>query len=722
MISSNFFDRSEKKVFVKCVVKYSKEKMIEKLKEFNWNNINSKSVNEKAFILTSRLNQCVSEFVRVVELTKMYENKWYDNDLDEARLQRDTFYKAATLNPTNAMWNKYKNSRNVYQVMLKAKKSDYFERKLNSAQGNSKETWKILKRFLKGAPMSTINKVVINGTEENDSACMAKKMNEFFVNSIREINRSIPNVTGLNISNELNNDPKTELQFKFKNVSRESIISYLSSMKKKRDADFINPQIIIDGMSVLGETLQAFTNESLNGGEVPDIYKISVINPVPKVPKPKTAEEFRPINTLSTLEKLLETIVKDQLVEYVEKHSLLTKWQSGYRKKHSCEISLNIVISNWKRLRDKNIDILCVFLDLKRAFETIDRDKLLKKLRTFGINGKEFNWFESYLSMRKQRTTVNSITSDPIDVDLGVPQGSILGAFLFILYINDMPTILQETLINLFADDTLIYVYGKDPIEMASKLESDLRRLSMWFSINKLKLNVDKSKLMYIHSSATNECPEILVNGEPLEMVKNMKYLGVIIDNKLNMNDNLRYVCKKVARKIGFLGRISRNLTFSARYNVYRTIIVPHFQYCASLLYSANSGGIDKLQKLQNRALRIIIRCSKLTSVNLMLSALSTMSVKQHIMFATLKLVFKMKNRLVPESLSSICVSNESVHTRELRNKEDFRLPLFRKDNTQRMLLYNGLKHFNKLPRDIKCEGLFNKFVVKLRKFVIDNF
>lgn len=168
---------------------------------------------------------------------------------------------------------------------------------------------------------------------------------------------------------------------------------------------------------------------------------------------------------------------------------------------------------------------------------------------------------------------------------------------------------------------------------------------------------------MYIKTGVWEECPRIIVNGEPLEIVKSMKYLGVIIDDKLNLKKNINYVCKKVAQKVGFLGRISRNLTLKARFNVYRTVIVPHFQYCASLPYSTNCGEIDKLQKLQNRASRIILRFNRFTNVELMLKLLATMSVKQHLVFATLKLVFKIKKT---DSCPKIC--RKCVYTMATRH------------------------------------------------------
>lgn len=323
---------------------------------------------------------------------------------------------------------------------------------------------------------------------------------------------------------------------------------------------------------------------------------------------------------------------------------------------------------------------------------------------------------------RTQRTRANGIYSETIDNDLGTPQGSIVGALTFIMFINQMPKVVKDSFINLFADDTLLYAYGINANNMVQKLNEDLSRVHEWLSANKLKLNINKTKCMYINKSGTTSDIDVKINGEKIEVVRNIKYLGVIIDDQLRFDENAKYVNKKVASKIFLFGRIAKNLTFSARHKVYQSIILPHFQYCASLLFTSNNTCVDKLQKLQNRALRIVLRCKKRTNVKSMLEATSALSVKQEILFGTLKLAYKIKNGMVPKYLSGTCRRNNENHGYNLRNNDDFRLPLYRKSNTQRMLMYNGLKEFNNLPNEIKSAISYSIFVSRVREFVKENF
>lgn len=716
-ISVEAFDKvncDKHKVFKQKIVGYSKDRMIEKLSQYNWD-VASRSLNDKANVLVTRINESVKEFVKTVEVKTYNENVWFDDELVKLRKKKDEMYKEAILVSNSATWKKFKYWRNKYQRSIRDKKSYFIENKLNMAQGDAKGTWKILKQMLKGKTQNLIKSVNIDGLDIRESKEIAEKMNVFFVDSIKEINRSIPD--GINSTIET-----CSSTFKFKTVTWSTIEHHLSTLKNKSDVDFVSPKIILDCMDVIGPTLLQLVNESLKEGEVPTIFKQTTVCMVPKVTRPKAAEEFRPINMLITLEKVLESIVKEQLIEYIETNELLSTYQSAYRKFHSCETSLNLVISRWKELRDKNYDIICVFLDLKRAFETIDRKQLLDKLKGFGLKNQTYKWFESYLEGRTQRTKANGIYSDSISNDLGTPQGSIVGALTFIMFINQMPTVVKDSFINLFADDTLLYTYGINANSMVQKLNDDLSRVHEWLCANKLKLNINKTKCMYINKSGGMSESDIIINGEKIEVVKSMKYLGVIIDDQLKFDENAKYVNKKVACKIFLFGRISKNLTFSARQKVYQSIILPHFQYCASLLYASNNTCIDKLQKLQNRALRIVLRCKRRTHVKAMLQATSSLSVKQEIIFGTLKLAFKIRNGLVPKYLSGASKINRETHNYNLRNNDDFRLPLYRKTSTQRMLMYNGLREFNNLPSEIKSEIRFPNFVSKVKEIVISNY
>lgn len=405
--------------------------------------------------------------------------------------------------------------------------------------------------------------------------------------------------------------------------------------------------------------------------------------------------------------KVIEKIVYIQLQSYLDSYNLISFYQSGFRKNHNCESLITLIITKWKiEIHDRKV-IVAVFLDLKRAFETVDRDILLQKLDRYGIRNTELNWFKSYLLGRRQKTKVNNLLSDATNVNFGVPQGSLLGVLLFLIYINDMEKKVVHSKLMLFADDALLFVSDVSVDEGIDKINSDLKELQNWFQMNKLKLNINKTKAMILNGSTRRS---ICIDNEPIEIIDEIKYLGILIDNKLTFNAHVEHVCKKVARKLHFFARIRKRISKICAIRVYNTIIKPHFEYCSSVTFMCNDYMLDRLQKLQNRGMRIILQCNRRTHITDMLAQLSWMSINQRIIFNVLVFVYKMKFKLLPAYLNDNITYVNDVQPYPLRNANNFRLLNFRNQITGNMVMHKGLSIFNKLPNEIKNEENIYRF------------
>ena len=366
----------------------------------------------------------------------------------------------------------------------------------------------------------------------------------------------------------------------------------------------------------------------------------------------------------------------------------------------------------------KNTKIIAIFLDFKRAFETIERKILLKKLQKYGIKGVEYKWFESYLTKRKQRTKFNEKISQCTDVDLGVPQGSILGALLFIIYINDIPNILKECKITLYADDTLIYAKN-DNLEICKQtLLNELKNVNEWLKMNKLKLNEQKTKLMVINANCDIN---LEINRKTIENVTKIKYLGVIIDNELKFNEHIEYTCKKIGKKIGFLKSIRNKMDTMTAIQIYNTMIKPHFEYCSTITYTCcNQAHIKRLQKLQNKCMRIILKFSRETPINFMLETLLWLNIEEKLKLNTLLNIFKIKHNNAPKYLTENIVYVREAQVYSLRNAEDFRIERLGTTFAQNSLFYKGLKIFNRLPAEVKQESNIRIFKNKCIKLILN--
>lgn len=424
-------------------------------------------------------------------------------------------------------------------------------------------------------------------------------------------------------------------------------------------------------------------------------------------------------------EKLLEVIVNDQIREYIEDNKLLTHCQAGFRKRNSCESSLQTVLSKWKFAVDRRKIVGVVFLDFKRAFETINRELLILKLQKYGFGPKIINWITDYLNNRTQRTKIYNCESSLKSTRFGVPQGTVLGPNLFILYINDIINSIKKCSVQLFADDTLLYFIGDNESDVVKVINEELEGVHHWLHNNSLKLNVGKTKLMILkgrYSSApTYTHSGIVIENEVIEQVAEWKYLGVMIDENMTFSNHATYVGNKVAKTVNLLGRISKNLSMWSKSLIYKTIILPHFNFCSSILYMLNNTELSSLQRKQNQALRIILNCNRYTSVKFLLEATSQLSVKQIVHYNTMLIIFKIRNNLYPEHLLNERLFVDDVHNYETRSRGSFYVATAATSSGQNQIFHRGLVEYNNLPKCVKDSDSLSSFKVKCRDFIRKN-
>ena len=654
-------------------------------------------------ILHSAIEKSVNDLVTMKTVIPSQSKRWFTNDLRNLRQEESVAHNQALTYNSVESWAKYRMIRNRYNREVSRAKSQEIQNIIKECRNDRKQLWKELKKLT--TDHTTLPDYInFDTTYVSNKAEIANKLNQFFVSSISEINQSIDN-----IPLDLTNIITPEILFdKFAPVTIEQITTILQAMKPNSGVNNVNRDIILNLLPNCQLTLVTLINKSLEDGIFPEALKYTVVTPIPKVKGSNRAEDMRPINSACTLDKLLQIIVKIQLQDHVDRCQILSPRQSAYRQYHSCETALNLILIDWKEAKSEKKVIVAVFLDFKKAFETVDRTILCEVLRSYGVSGIVIRWFKSWLEGRRQYTRYGDQTSEETRNDYGVPQGTPLSCIMFLLYINIIAQVPLHCKISLFADDTLVWVVADNVADAIRLINIDLERICSFLKMMKLKLNVGKTKAMVINARQQT-IHDIIVQGEIIEIVDSLKYLGVIVDNKLTFSENIDYMAKKVAKKVGLLGRIRKNIGRDTALSLFKTTVTPHFDFCSTILLIANEGQFKQLQLLMNKALRIIERASRREHIHDMLEATGLLDVKQRVFHNVLMMIYRVHNKMLPEYLcrhfSRLC----DIQPYNLRNPNQLRMPTYLSSSAQNSFKYKGAQIYNEFTRLTKTDATANE-------------
>ena len=389
-------------------------------------------------------------------------------------------------------------------------------------------------------------------------------------------------------------------------IQERDVHSVIEKIKvnKAPGPDKISPRILREIKYQISKPLSILFNKSLTLGKVPADWKCANVTPIFKKGKKSQPGNYRPISLTSIVCKLLETVIRDKMVKFLEENQLIKDSQHGFRNQRSCLTNLldffHDVFDNYDECR--SVDI--IYLDFQKAFDKVPHKRLLDKVFTLGICGSIHNWIKDWLSNRKQRVVINGVSSPWLSVKSGVPQGSVLGPVLFLIYVNDLDDGLTCK-VSKFADDTKISSKVITTQDKAA-LQSDLDRLTFWANKWQMKFNLSKCKVLHIGSN--NDQVQYEMNGHVLETVKKEKDLGVTISNDLKPGKHCSEVVKTANRLVGFIGRTFENKSETVLLKLYNSLVRPHLEYCIQFWSPYYQKDVDKLERVQRRLTKMIPR------------------------------------------------------------------------------------------------------------------
>jgi hypothetical protein len=585
-------------------------------------------------------------------------------------VDRDYFMRKAHKTRKLEDFNRAKQLRNQANNLLDLLRKRYFDDQIRQNRGNSKGLWKTLKKLLPSKGDRNIIQEIKSGDRTIcDSKEIANVINRFFAN--------IGNTLAANITPPTDFVPPeivpTENPFTMQLIDTEFVKKELGSMdiNKSTGMDGIPSRLLKAGSSEICRALTHIFNRTVVTGTIPSEWKTARVTPIFKDGDKSDAGNYRPISILPVVMKILERAIHNQVYGFLTENNILTPVQSGFRKLYSTLTTLIDVSDNIHNDVEEGRGTGMLFLDLKKAFDTVNHDLLIQKLRQYGFGNSSLAWFTNYLSNRQQAVEINGTRSDWENVKTGVPQGSILGPLLFILYINDLPRVIEKCNVTLYADDTALYFSSNDPGQIKQCLEEDLSRLKKWFDYNKLTLNVRKTKFMQFSSGQKKNKfsdVQVKINEEQVERVEIFKYLGLWLDETLNFKEHVCQISKKVNKRLGLLLRIRKNITKDTALMLYKSLILPHLEYCDVVWDTCSNQLKDSLQKLQNRACKIILKRNRYAHTNEIHQTLKLLKLSDRRRFHTACMAYRCANNLVPEYLRNIYQQVSDVHQHGTRN------------------------------------------------------
>ena len=321
-------------------------------------------------------------------------------------------------------------------------------------------------------------------------------------------------------------------------------------------------------------------NQVFITGIIPDQMKIALVTPIFKAKEENKFENYRPISVLTCFAKIFEKLMYKRLINFIEKNGILSKHQYGFRKNRSTEHAIIEMVDKITKAIDQEKYTVGVFLDLSKAFDTIDHRILIRKLEYYGIRGITKSLFENYLKDRKQIVKYNSVQSTEKTILTGVPQGSILGPLLFILYINDIQNCSEIVSILLFADDTNI-LYSHSCLKTLNvTLQTEMNKIAEWLNLNKLSINTTKTKLVLFRSPNKKKYEmKLFINNQHIIQVKNTTFLGVVLDEYLTWKDHINLITKKVIKSAGIIAKIRHYTNLNTLKLIYYALVYPYLIY-----------------------------------------------------------------------------------------------------------------------------------------------
>ena len=623
-------------------------------------------------------------------------------------------------------WEKYKIYRNLLAKIKILSKNLYFKNKINQFQHDKRKVWQTLNTITnrKSRRSNQITSMKDHNSENEitGSYDIANCLNNHF------------NTVGQKMAEKFEYAPYTDpmsyisktnqSSIYLKPVTIDEILNLIKEINNKKSPgpDLISGYIMKITRDTIGPVLTKLFNDCINKGIFPDLLKITEIIPLHKGGDRSIPTNYRPISLLPIIGKLLEKVISNRLIAFLDKYNILAQNQYGFRKHHSTELAVAEIYNELLKNMEENKHTCAIFLDLAKAFDSVNHTILLKKAEKYGVRGNALKLLTSYLSGRKHYVKSGNVKSLCKILEIGVPQGSVLGPLLFLIFINDLPNSCNFG-VTLFADDTSLRLESRSLGKLEKKVNKELKKVSKWLVANKLTLNIIKSQYMLISKKKVYASDfRLKLDNVSLQRCSTYKYLGILMHEKLSWKSHISYICGKLGKVCGYFAKLRHCISTETIKMAYNALVYSHLTYCNLVWGDACESELKPLVTMLNRIIRIISFAPfQDHNVSQYYENLKLMNLKQIHMLEKAKFMFKIKNRKLPEKFQNYFRKSGSVHNYNLRSvaNQNFMLHTAHTNYGLRMVHFTGPKLWNEIPLRIKSYYSVKHFSAQYKQYLL---
>ena len=687
--NKNYIPRKHN-IYRRFTKNYDKVSFFNDFQNTDWNNIvndNNDITNDSFDSFFINFNKLLDKHIPLKKLSnKGFKRKfkpWITNGILKSLKKRSDLHsrylRAKDIHNKQLLFDRFKIYRNMLVTLIRKSKQNYFSRYFSDNIKSLRQTWKGIKNILqlKNNTGSLPTCIFDKGISVTDPTQIANVFNSYF-STIGKTLQSKIHSSHINFTRYLKNPNIHSL---FISPTDEIEISNLISTLKKGKASGPNsiPTFILkDFNREISIILANLFNLSFSNGVFPDILKTSSVLPLFKKDSKLSCVNYRPISLISNISKLLEKLMYSRLYSFLNVYNCLTDLQFGFRAKHSTSHALINITEMIREALDTDHFACGVFIDLQKALDTVDHDILIAKLEYYGARGISKNWFSSYLQNRKQFVSINGFKSSVNSIQFGVPQGSVLGPLLFLIYINDLKLSVKNSIVHHFADDTNLLYINKSIRVLCKKINYDLKGITHWLNANRISLNVNKTEFIIFRKSnkLANFEYKIKLNGKRLYPSTTIKYLGVLIDEHLSWKPHTDELVKKLNRSNNMLSKIRHYVNSSTIRSLYFALFSSHISYCCQIWGQNGNRYLNRILSLQRSALRIINFMPFRSDVSFIFRHSKIPMFTNLVRVSNLLFVFDSLSFSLPISISNFFSYSRDTHTHYTRHSKNCKLIL----------------------------------------------